>query len=149
VIGLRVTMTELTPTPATVSARRVSRSNLSEEVESGIRKVRAAVTAARVPTNGAPFVRYLTMDEEPEVEIGLPLEGSHVVPTLRATILPGGVAASTWHDGPYEEMLSVLVELETWVELNAGSGGDPWVWHWTGPDAEHARIQVVWPLRGS
>lgn len=146
-IELTVTTVDLAPTPAVVSARRVSRSNLGDEVAAGIRKVRAAVTAARVPTAGPPFVRYLTRDEEPEIEIGLPLDGSHAVPTLRATILPAGTAAVTWHVGPYEKLFVTLAELEEWVVTNGHPGGDPWVWHLTEPDAEQASIQVVWPMR--
>jgi len=144
--SLTFTTTHLSPVPAVVLSRHVSRSRLGEDVKSGILRVRAAVTAARVPTVGAPFIRYLTMGDEPEVEIGLPLEAPHAVPTLRATILPGGTAATTWHEGPYGEVLSILADMESWVDANNGSGGDPWVWHLTEPDAEPIRIQVVWPL---
>lgn len=145
--SLTITTTDLSPVPAVVTARHVSGSRLSEEVESGIMKVRAAVTAARVPTVGAPFVRYLAMGDEPEIEIGLPLEVPHAVPTLRATILPGGSAATTWHEGPNGQVLSILADMGSWVDANGGSGGDPWVWHLTEPNAEPSRIQVVWPLR--
>lgn len=145
--SLTVSTIELSPVPAVVTARHVFRSRLSEEIESGILKVRAAVTAARVPTVGAPFVRYLAMENEPEIEIGLPLEAPHAVPTLRATILPGGTAATTWHEGPHEEVLSILADMASWVGTNSRSGGDPWVFHLTERETEPTRIQVVWPLR--
>lgn len=142
-----VTTIELVPTPAVVTRRRARRSDLTQTIGSGISKVRTAVTAARVPSAGAPFVRFLSRADEPELEIGLPLDGAHAVPTLRATILPGGTAVSMWHEGSYEELLSALSELEAWMGENAEPGGDPWVWHWTEPGIDVVRAQAVWPVR--
>lgn len=148
-MNVRVDMevVELEPTPAVVFARKAGRRPLHETATAGIQKVRKAVTAARVPTAGPPFLRYLTLDERPEVELGLPLEGPHSVPSLRTTILPGGRAATIWHTDPGLDIRSSLDDLHSWVTTRAEVLGDPWQWYWTEPDAEQPRIQIVWPMR--
>src|SRR5690606_1304132 len=113
-IDTTVTLTELTPTPAVVLARRYERDTLDQTIDEAIRRVRKAVTAARVPTAGPPFVRFLSIGDRGEIEVGLPLDGPHVVPTLRATILPGGTAASAWHRGDESGILDLLRLVERW-----------------------------------
>lgn len=146
-VQLEVEILDLTPMPAVVLARSVDRASLGAEIGSGIRRVRNAVTAARVPTVGAPFVRYLSYGEEFDIEIGLPLDGPHAVPTLRATILPGGSAASLWHVGSYTGLPAVFGHLRRWVEKNATPAGCPWERYWTAHSTESPRTQVVWPVR--
>lgn len=143
---LHVDLIGLTPTPAAVTARTVDRASLREAIESGIQRTRRAVTAGHVPTSGAPFVRYLSYSDEFDIEIGLPLDGPHIVPGFRTTILPGGTAASVWHLGTYEELRFVFDELRRWVESNATPAGDPWEWYWTPGDADPPRTQIVWPV---
>jgi len=144
--GHTIEVVELAPTPAVVLPRRVATESLGDEIGRGIQRVRAAVTAARVPVAGAPFVRYLAMGPEMELEIGLPLKGSHSVPSLRATLLPGGTAATTWHTGPYTGLPGALADIEAWIAENATSAGDPWESYATAPDADPPRTQVVWPV---
>lgn len=146
-IDTTVTSTELTPTPAVVLARRYERDTLDQTIDEAIRRVRKAVTAARVPTAGPPFVRFLSIGDRGEIEVGLPLDGPHVVPTLRATILPGGTAASAWHRGDESGILDLLRLVERWVADNGTPAGPPWVWYWTPGDSDPFRAQVVWPMR--
>lgn len=144
-VGIEVV--SLTPTPAVVLGRKTARRSFEKATIQGIQRVRRAVAAARVPTAGPPFVRYLSLGPRPDLEIGLPLDGPHSVPTLRTTILPGGEAASLLHTGPPDELAASLEELARWVERHAATAGDPWQWYWTEPDAEEPRIQIVWPMR--
>lgn len=142
-----VSIVELDPTPAVVLTRTSPGSNLGETIESATRRVRAAVTAARVPTSGPPFARFLSTDERPRIEVGLPLASAHAVPTLRATILPGGRAATLWYEDGTADALARVTELRSWVDRYEQSGADPWVWFWTEPDAGTGRAQVVWPVK--
>lgn len=138
---------DVEPTPAVVLARRCHVDVLPRTVQDGIQRVRRAVTAARVPTAGPPFVRHLTTGDWREIEVGLPLDGPHAVPTLRATILPGGTAATAWHHGDISGVIDLLRLVERWVSDRGETTGAPWVWHWTAGDAEPLRAQVVWPMR--
>lgn len=142
-----IEVVELAPSPAVVLPRRVPNESLWDEIGRGIQRVRAAVTAARVPVGGAPFVRYLTMGSEIEIEIGLPLDGSHSVPSLRATLLPGGTAATTWHVGHYSGLPGAFADIEAWIADNATPAGDPWASYCTTHDADPPRTLVVWPVK--
>lgn len=146
-VRLRIDVVALEPTPAVVLGRKAGRRPFDKRSLQGIQQVRRAVAAARVPTAGPPFVRYLSLGPRPALEIGLPLDRPHSVPSLRTTILPGGEAASLLHTGPPEELAASLEELGHWVERHAVTAGDPWQWYWTEPDAEALRVQIVWPVR--
>ncbi len=140
---------ELTPTPAVVLPRTVQQSLLGDNIGRALGRIQAAVTAARVPVAGAPFVRYLSFGPEIEMEVGLPLAEPQSIPGLRAAILPGGPAASTWHTGPYEGLAGAFTAVRTWIEANAASAGHPWESYWTPADADPARTQIVWPIQAS
>lgn len=142
-LRLGIDVISMEPTPAVVWALRVGRLSLQAALEEGIGKVRRAVTAARVPSSGPPFVRYLSLRPQLALEVGLPLAGPHAVPTLRATILPGGLGATLWR-APGRDSMAVL---EEWIRQNAEPAGDPWEWYWTEPDAPEPRVQIVWPVR--
>lgn len=142
-----IEVAEREPQPAAVLPRRVTFDRLADEIGSGIRRVESAVTAARVPVAGAPFVRYLALEPAVEIEIGLPLAGSHSVPTLRLGLLPGGAVATTWHEGPYSGLAGAYTALEEWIDAHGESAGAPWESYWTPLGAEHPRTQVVWPVK--
>jgi effector-binding domain-containing protein len=140
---------DLAPTPAVVLPRTVQRNQLGEDIGRAMSRIQAAVTAARVPVAGAPFVRYLSFGEEIEMEVGLPLTEPQSIPSLRATILPGGPAASTWHLGPYDGLPEAFSTVREWVSENATSAGHPWEAYWTQHDAHPPRTQVVWPIQST
>ena len=146
-IDTTIGLIELTPMPAVVLARRYERSTIERTLEEGIQRVRKAVAAARVPTSGAPFVRFLSIGERGGIEVGLPLDGPHAVPTLRATILPGGLGATAWHHGDQSGVVDSLRLVERWVRHRGRPAGAPWVWYWTADDTAPLRAQVVWPMR--
>lgn len=142
-----IEVVELTPTPAVVLPRIVERHQLGDGIGQALNKVQAAVTTARVPVAGAPFVRYLSWRSEIEMEVGLPLFEPHSIPSLRAAILPGGPAASTWHVGSYEGLPAAFGAVRAWVTDNATGAGHPWESYWTAHDADPPRTQVVWPIQ--
>lgn len=103
---------------------------------------------------GAPFARYRALDEkfeEFEVEAGFPLESpvegdEHV----KASALPAGKAATTWHVGPYDKLGSAYQAVMKWiVEKNGTPTSTPWESYHSDPmvepDPEHWRTEVVQP----
>lgn len=94
-LGIQVITVE--PTPAVVWARRASLRSVQVTIEAGMRRVRRVVRAARVPTCGPPFVRFLSFRPRLDIEVGLPLHGPCAVPSHRPPILPGEEAAGLWH----------------------------------------------------
>lgn len=137
---------ELIPTPAVVLPRTVQRQQLGDGIGQALDRIQAAVTAARVPVAGAPFVRYLSFGSEIEMEVGLPLTEPQSIPSLRAAILPGGPAASTWHVGSYEGLPDAFSAVRAWVSENAIGSGHPWETYWTPHDGDPPRTQIVWPI---
>ncbi len=96
---------------------------------------------------GPSFVRYLYFGPQIEMEVGLPLTEPQSTPSLRATILPEGQAASTWHVGSYEGLPAAFSAVRAWVSENATQAGHPWGASWIAHDADPARTQVVWPIQ--
>lgn len=141
----QIEVIEVEPVPAVALGRSTSGDRLARVVEQGIARVRAAVTAARVPTAGAPFVRFTDRADPIAVDIGIPLAGAHSVPTLRSTILPGGKAASRWHDGDVAGLVTALDEMQQ--DVGSDAAGHPWAWLWPGTAHDEPGIQLVWPLR--
>lgn len=144
---MAVEVVAIEPTPAVALPRQETGSDLSASVPRAIRRVRQAVAAARVPTSGPPFVRYLSIADPLEVEIGLPVDQPQAVPGLRTTILPGGTAATVDHHGSIDLIPLLLAQLADWVDAAAESAGRPWQWHLTDPDQEPSRTRLVWPIR--
>lgn len=139
-------MIELKPTPAVVLARRARAAELGNKIGKAIQTLRTSVSAAGVSSAGAPFVRYLSEGPDFSIEVGLPLDAPHSIPGLRTTLLPGGTAASLWHEGSHDGLGAAFRRLEAWVRDHAEPTGDPWECYWTERDADLPRTQIVWPV---
>jgi hypothetical protein len=140
----QIELIHLEPTPAVVLGRTFRAAELVPSIEHGVGRVRAAVTAAQVPTAGAPFVRFVDLGDPLQVDIGIPLSGPHSVPTLRATVLPGGDAASMWHEGGLDRLLEGVERLLENVDRTPA--GSPWASIWPDTDAGKPGIQLLCPL---
>jgi effector-binding domain-containing protein len=136
----------LEPTSAVVLPRTVRRSALSDAIGPAVDRATSLVAAARAQPSGPPFVRYLAFGEDVEMEIGFPVESPQNIPALRSTMLPGGTAASTWHEGPYSGLPAAFAAVETWIDEQGATAGKPWEIYWTAHDADPARTQIVWPV---
>ena len=141
-----IEMITLEPTSAVVLPRTVRRSALSDAIGPAVDRATSLVAAARVQPSGPPFVRYLTFGDEVEMEIGVPVESPQSIPALRSTMLPGGTAASTWHEGAHSGLPAAFSAVQHWIEEQGGAAGKPWEMYWTSHDADPARTQVVWPV---
>ena len=103
---------------------------------------------------GMPFARFRRRGQDgAEVEAGLPV--SQVVDhkdEVEPDVLPGGVAATTWHRGPYHEIGPAYEAIEAWVaRTGVVPVGAPWeVYHSDPeqePDASTWLTEVVQPYR--
>ncbi len=141
-----IQLAEFDPAHAVVLSRTVSSAGLSAAVTSALARVRSLTTAARVLPVGPPFVRYVRWGEDAEIEVGVPLAQPEAVPGLRSTIVPGGPAATTWHEGSHEEITPVLAALEDWIAAHATPAGSPWASFGLADDSG-PRTLVVWPVK--
>ncbi len=103
---------------------------------------------------GAPYTRYHSMEGmTADIEVGFPV-ASKVKGTdrIKASTLPAGRVATTWHVGPYHTLGQTHTRLMTWVsEQGMMPGGAPWEIYWTDPGLEADpgkwRTQIVLPVR--
>lgn len=140
----QIELVHLEPTAAVVLGRTVATAELASSIEYGIGRVRATVTAAQVPTAGTPFVRFVELSDPVQVDIGMPLSGPHSVPTLRATVLPGGVAASMRHEGGLERLIEGVEQLLG--EVDRSPVGGPWASIWPASEEGTPGIRLFCPL---
>jgi effector-binding domain-containing protein len=102
---------------------------------------------------GPPFARYDLNAGTFEIEAGAPV-ASWVVTEgrVRASSLPGGMAAVTTHIGPYDQLGDAVTALTAWIGAHAG---EPTGAHWEvyhsdpiqEPDPRFWRTDVVMPMR--
>lgn len=109
---------------------------------------------SEIPTAGPPFARYFEMkDDLVDLEAGLPVSG--VVPGKGQIIsgeLPGGLAAFTWHIGPYGWLSQAHKALEIWIrDQERQPAGPPWEVYWTDPgevsNPSEWKTEVIWPIQ--
>lgn len=117
-------------------------------------QVRAHVERRGGSLDGPPFARFFDYSaDEADLEAGFPVarpvagEGRVV-----AGELPGGRAAVTTHEGPYEGLQDAHDAIGEWVLARSRDQAGPvWESYEVGPAEEQDpalwRTRVVWPLR--
>jgi effector-binding domain-containing protein len=92
-------------------------------------------------------------EAEVDLEVGLPISGP-IEPSGRvaATVIPGGLVATTVHAGRYEEVAPAYRALGEWVQEHGHeTAGPPREVYVVGPDQVQdpgaLRTELVWPIR--
>ncbi len=100
-----------------------------------------------------PFSRYHSVsDDEIDIEAGIcvakPIEAGGRV---KASELPGGPTAMTWHVGQYSDLMKTHALLEAWMkEQKLKARGGVWEIYWTDPglepDPTKWKTQLICPV---
>jgi effector-binding domain-containing protein len=110
--------------------------------------------AARIGADfsGPPYAAYRALDTELgefEIEAGFPVSspgsGNR---SVEAAALPGGLAAATWHIGPYDTLACARDALDEWISNRGGrTDGRCWEVYYSDPvsepDSGQWRTEVV------
>lgn len=97
-----------------------TRETLAETVGGLFGEVAGWLRAHALKPSGAPFIRYLHVDEEGEeptlLEVGFPLSqpiagDGRIIPGT----LPEGLYLTVWHTGPYEGLREETASLLNWA----------------------------------
>src|SRR6266540_1746697 len=99
-----------------------------EEVEGGFSELFGWLEEHGVAPVGAPFIRFLVIDMEGELEIELAVpvaEGVSGEGRFRADVLPGGRYVTLLHVGPYDDLVASNAALQEWAE-EQGIVWDSW-----------------------
>ena len=99
-----------------------------EEVESGFSELFGWLEEHGVAPAGVPFIRFLVIDMESELEIELAVpvvEGVSGEGRFCADILPAGRYGTLLHVGPYDDLIASNAALQDWAEKQ-GIVWDSW-----------------------
>jgi effector-binding domain-containing protein len=103
--------------PATVTMQ-----TLPSAIDRGFPQLFAWLADQRLTAAGAPFVRYVRIDMEAELDIELAVPVAGEVPAddrVRAGELPAGRYVVLLHVGPYDELIDANSTLQDWAEAHS------------------------------
>jgi effector-binding domain-containing protein len=109
--------------PATVTM-----SSIGQAIDSALPRIFAWLGERGIAPSGPPFIRFLVIDMEAEMEIelGVPVRvGVEGDEQVRAAVLPGGRYVSLLHIGPYDQLIAANAALQKWAE-ERGVTFDSW-----------------------
>jgi AraC family transcriptional regulator len=155
---------DLAPQLAIVVRQRVTRAEVGQAIGSSLPHVFHYAQARGYALAAKPFTRYVDVGPglltiEPGMQVvgsGAPTAAEKAwpnagdAPVIEVT-LPGGLAATTVHTGPYETLSNAYGAMEAWIESNGfKAAGPPWECYITDP-AEHPdpkdwKTAVYWPI---
>jgi effector-binding domain-containing protein len=155
-----ITKKELAPQPVLVVRRTVKRSEIAAAIGEVLPRVFQYAQQNGIAFAGPPLVRYLEVGPGMmTIEPGMPVAhhpgaaaGSGAGDIVAETI-PGGLAATTIHSGPYEKLPEAYAAIEQWMHTEGLKGtGVPWESYLTDPgdypDPKDWKTEVFWPLAG-
>lgn len=132
----------------------IDESDVSRQLGILYSEIMGYVTRAKLTPTAPPFARmHSTADGKIDLEAGMAVKGEvKGEGRVKASTLPGGRVATTWHVGPYHDLSKTCARLEAWMkEQGHVSAGGLWEVYWTDPgiepDATKWRTQVLWPIR--
>jgi len=118
-------------------------------------EVGGVIQAQGAAMAGPPFSRYHTIDVAAntiDLEAGIPLKAAITASgRVKASELPAGKAAMTWHTGSYHELQKSYDRLGAWMKQQGlEARGGFWEIYWTDPglepDPSTWRTQIFWPV---
>lgn len=156
---------DLAPQPVLVVRRRVKRSEVAATIGGVLPDIFQYAQQHGFALSGHPFTRYVEIGAglltiEPGMRVAGPAASIGQTPRRAASsdggvvedTLPGGLAATTVHAGPYETLTDAYAAIETWIESQGlHAAGAPWESYITDPaefpDPKDWKTEVSWPIR--
>jgi AraC family transcriptional regulator len=163
----KVTTIQLSPQPVLVARRRVKRSEIAATIGNVLPHVFQHAQQYGIALSGLPFTRYLevgpgliTMEPGMRIAANPGQSAAPIDPSteaagkedVRVDILPGGLAATTLHAGPYEQLPDAYAAIQEWMEEEGmTSAAPPWESYVNDPseypDPKDWKTEVFWPVR--
>jgi AraC family transcriptional regulator len=153
-----VTNKELAPQPVLTARRRVKRSAIAATIGETLGQVFAYAQQHGIAFAGLPLTRYIEIEfgmvtMEPAMRIAGPMAGGPADSAQGVVIaeLPGGMAATTMHVGPYEGLPDAYAAIQEWMESEGlKPAGAPWECYVNDPgefpDSKDWKTEVFWPV---
>jgi AraC family transcriptional regulator len=148
-----ITTKEITAQPVLLVRRRVKRSEIAKMIGESLPLVFLHAQKTGAALAGPPFARYLDWGPGMTMEAGMPVASPGTVAEgdVLADTLPGGLVATTMHEGPYDLLSDAHAAIQQWVEERGlKPAGAPWESYLTDPgeypDPKDWKTEVIWPL---
>jgi AraC family transcriptional regulator len=124
-----ITTKQIAAQPALVVRGKVKRPEIGKMIGESLPLVFQCARRRGVELGPHPFARYLEMGPEMTIEAGMTVIGG--VPSgegdVLADTLPGGLAAVTLHQGPYDKLPDAFAAMHQWIEAEGfRPNGAPW-----------------------
>ena len=106
----------------------VTVSSLSQAIDANFGRIFAWLGERGIALAGPPYIRYLVIDMEAdlEIELAVPVQaGIEGDEQIRAAVLPGGRYVSLLHTGSYDQLMAANRALQDWAEQQ-GVSFDSW-----------------------
>jgi AraC family transcriptional regulator len=161
-----ITKIDLQPQPVLVVRRRVKRAGIGPTIGAVLPHIFQYAQQHGIALAGHPFTRYV--DVGPgllTIEPGMRVAASEQDPVrileewtktsgnaeVVRDVLPGGPAAMTTHNGPYDTLQEAYAAIQEWFEAERlTSAGAPWEYYVTDPsehpDPKDWKTDVFWPV---
>lgn len=154
-VAYSITAKQIEAQPVLLVRRRVKRAEIAKMIGESLPPVFLHAQKIGAALAGPPFARYL--DWGPgmtTIEAGMPVSmpgGAAGEGDVLADTLPGGLAASTIHQGLYDKLPEAHAALQQWIEEQGlKTAGAPWESYLTDPgdfpDPKDWKTEVIWPL---
>ena len=125
---------ELPAQPAAVEVAVTEAAGFTAVVDRGFPRLFGRLAELGVAPAGAPFIRYLRMGEELELELGVPVPAGSAA---EDGALPAERVAVLRHIGPFSGLREAGESLERWVaEQDEQAAGPFWEAYVTDPSSE-------------
>ncbi len=145
---------ELHPQETAIVRVDVPVAELPIVIGDALREVSERMTTAGVELAGPPFTRYPSFDRDTvSAECGFPvLRPAPAVGRVGSSRLPGGLAASIVHLGPYETIDQTYDQLQRSLDDSGlHACGPMWEVYWTDPamepDPARWRTEIIVPIQ--
>lgn len=124
-----ISKTTLSPQPVLMMRREIKPAEIAQALGEMFQHVAAYAQRNGVALAGAPFARYLEcLPERWTIEAGFPVAAA-AKPSADDTVfletLPGGLAATTIHTGPYDKLTQAHSAVLAWVKAEGLAIGGP------------------------
>lgn len=146
---------DLSPQPILVMRRQIKPSEIAQALGEMFQHVAVYAHRNGIAIAGAPLARYLEcLREQWTIEAGFPVTAV-AVPDSESGVfletLPGGLAATTTHIGPYDKLMETHSAVERWVRAQGFSiRGAVWESYVTDPgqhpDPKDWKTEIFLPL---
>lgn len=107
-----------------------------------------ALSEAGLNPSGPPLARYHVTTDQFEVTAGVPFSGSlDAQPPMAVEVVSACTLATTVHVGSYDGLPQAFHAVIEWTEANGCTiVADPWESYLDGPEVEHPRTKVCFPV---